>query len=152
MLRVLVFCLFPASMALAAGTAPMPAAPAAPTHARTAESVYNEGLSLKSAEKWSEAEADFREATKLKPDFPEAWSELGHALRKRGLYDDSVKAYQEALRLRPQFPQAMEYLGETYASMGKHAEAEQMLDRLRPLDSRLAAQLEKAISGRPSAY
>ncbi len=95
---------------------------------------------------------DFREATKLKPNFPEAWSELGHALKKRGLYDDSVQAYQEALRLRPQFPQALEYLGETYALMGKHAEAQQTLDRLRPLDTRLAAQLEKAMSGGPSAY
>jgi Flp pilus assembly protein TadD len=152
MLRALVVCLLPVSMVLAAGSAPKPEPPPAATHARTAESAYNEGLSLKSADKWSEAEADFREATKLKPNFPEAWSELGHALRKRGLYDDSVQAYQEALRLRPQFPQAMEYLGETYASMGKHAEAEQMLDRLRPLDSRLAAQLEKAMSGGPSAY
>jgi Flp pilus assembly protein TadD len=152
MFRALVFCLLPASLALAAGSAPMPAAPAAPTHARTAESVYNEGLSLKSADKWSDAESDFREATRLKPDFPEAWSELGHALGKRGLYDDSVKAYQEALRLRPQFPQAMEYLGETYVSMGKHAEAQQMLDHLRPLDARLAAQLERVMSGAPSGY
>ena len=152
MLRALVFCLLPASMILAAGSAPMREAPAAPTHARTAESVYNEGLSLKSADKWSEAEADFREATKLKPDFPEAWSELGHALKKRGLYDDSVKAYEEALRLRPKFPQAMEYLGEAYASMGKHAEAQQMLDRLRPLDPTLAAQLERVMGGGRSGY
>ena len=152
MLRALVVCLLPVSIVLAAGSAPKPEPPSAATHARTAESVYNEGLSLKSAEKWSEAEAEFREATKLKPNFPEAWSELGHALKKRGLYDDSVQAYQEALRLRPQFPQALEYLGETYALMGKHAEAQQTLDRLRPLDTRLAAQLEKAMNGGPSAY
>jgi len=147
MLRALVFCLLPASMVLAAGVgpAPQPAAPAA--HVRTAESVFNEGLSKKASGQWVDAENDFREATKLKPNFPEAWSELGHALKKRGLYDDSVKAYQEALRLRPHFPQAMEYLGETYAYMGKRAEAQQMLDQLRPIDSKLAAQLQTVMNG-----
>jgi tetratricopeptide (TPR) repeat protein len=147
MLRALVFCLVPASMVLAAGTGPalQPTPPAG--HVRTAESVYNEGLSKKAAGQWVDAETDFREATKLKPNFPEAWSELGHALKKRGLYDDSVKAYQEALRLRPGFPQAMEYLGETYAHMGKRAEAEQMLDQLRPIDPKLAAQLQTVMNG-----
>jgi tetratricopeptide (TPR) repeat protein len=138
-------------MVLAAGSAPKPEPPPAATHARTAESVYNEGLSLKSADKWSEAEADFREETKLKQNFPEACSELGHAPNKSGPYEDSPLDYAATCR-RSQFPQALEYLGETYALMGKHAEAQQTLDRLRPLDTRLAAQLEKAMSGGPSAY
>lgn len=154
MLRTPVLCLVLASpsIVLAAGSEPVPQPKAPAAHVRTAESVYNEGLAQKRASKWAEAEASFGEATKLKPDFPEAWSELGHALKKRGLYDDSVKAYQEALRLRPQFPQAMEYLGETYAYMGKRAEAQEMLDRLRPVDPTLAAQLEKVMGGGGSGY
>jgi Flp pilus assembly protein TadD len=152
MLRALVFCLVPASMVLAAGSEPKPPAAPPAAHVRTAESVYNEGLAKKAAGKWADAETDFRDATKMKPNFPEAWSELGHALKKRGLYDDSVKAYQEALRLRPQFPQAMEYLGETYTYMGKRAEAQQVLDRLRPLDPTLAVQLEQVMSGAGSGY
>ena len=152
MLRALVFCLLPASMVLAAGSEPKPQAAPPAAHVRTAESVYNEGLAKKAAGQWADAETDFRQATKLKPNFPEAWSELGHALKKRGLYDDSVKAYQEALRLRPQFPQAMEYLGETYVYMGKRAEAQRMLDQLRPIDPKLAAQLETAMNGGGSGY
>jgi len=156
MLRHLAFALLPVTIALAAGSESMPEPPKAtksvPKSAPSAESVYNEGLTLKAAGKWAEAEAAFREATQLKPDFPEAWSELGHAQKKRGLYDDSVKAYEEALRLRPAFPQAMEYLGETYVYMGKRAEAEQLLDRLRPLDAALATQLEKALRGGGSGY
>ena len=152
MVRLLVPCLvLPAAIALASGSAPMQAAPPAPA-APTAESVYNQGLTLKTANKWLEAEADFRQATTLKPDFPEAWSELGHALRKGGHYDEAVKAYQQALRLRPDFPQALEYLGETYVLMGKHEDGEQLLDRLRTLDATQAAQLEKALGGGGSGY
>ncbi|HKA30750.1 MAG TPA: tetratricopeptide repeat protein, partial [Candidatus Binatia bacterium] len=106
--------LLPSTIVRAAGSAPVPEPRRAAPAARTAESVYNDGLALKGANRWSDAETAFREATTLKPDFPEAWSELGHALRKRGRYEDSVSAYQEALRLRPNFPQAIEYLGETY--------------------------------------
>jgi len=144
--------LLSATLALAAGSDPVPAPPSPSKAARTAEQAYNEGLKRKKAGQWREAEASFREATELKPDFPEAWSELGHALKKRALYDDSVQAYGQALRLRPDFPQAIEYLGETYALMGKREEAQQMLDRLRPLDANLAAQLERAMKGGGSGY
>jgi Flp pilus assembly protein TadD len=144
--------LLAATRVLAAGSEPVPEPPTPSRAVHTAESAYNAGLTQKAAAKWPEAEASFREATQLKPDFPEAWSELGHALKKRGLYDDSVKAYREALRLRPDFPQAMEYLGETYVFMGKRAEAQEMLDRLRPLDAKLAGQLEAAINGGRSGY
>ena len=102
--------LLPGTIVYASGSAPVPEPRGAAPTARTAESVYNDGLALKGANRWPDAETAFREATKLKPEFPEAWSELGHALRKRGRYDDAVSAYQEALRLRPNFPQAIEYL------------------------------------------
>ena len=65
------------------------------------------------------AVASFKKATELKPDYPEAWNELGYALRNVGNYPDSVKAYDEALRLKPRFPEALEYLGEAYVKMGQ---------------------------------
>ena len=54
--------------------------------------------------------------------------------------------------MQPDFPQAMEYLGETYVLMGKPTEAQALLDRLRPLDAKLAGQLEAAIKGGGSGY
>jgi Flp pilus assembly protein TadD len=144
--------LLPGTIVRASGSAPVPKPRRAAPAARTAESVYNDGLALKGASNWADAETAFREATTLKPDFPEAWSELGHALRKRGRFEDSVSAYQEALRLRPNFPQAIEYLGETYVDMGHRPEAERMLDRLRPLDPTLAAQLAQVMRGGASQY
>jgi len=144
--------LLPATIVRASGSAPVPEPRRAAPAARTAESIYNDGLALKGASNWADAETAFREATTLKPDGPEAWSELGHALRKRGRFEDSVSAYQEALRLRPNFPQAIEYLGETYVEMGQRPEAERMLDRLRPLDPTLAAQLAQVMRGGASEY
>jgi Flp pilus assembly protein TadD len=144
--------LLPGTIVRASGSAPVPEPRGAAPAARTAESVYNDGLALKGASNWADAETAFREATTLKPDFPEAWSELGHALRKRGRFEDSVSAYQEALRLRPNFPQAIEYLGETYVDMGQRPEAERILDRLRPLDPPLAAQLAQVMRGGASEY
>jgi len=144
--------LLPGTIVCASGSAPVLEPRRSTPTARTAESVYNDGLALKGANKWPDAETAFREATKLKPDFPEAWSELGHALRKRERYDDAVSAYQEALRLRPNFPQAIEYLGETYVDMGKRTEAERMLDRLRSLDPTQAAQLAQVMGAGASEY
>ena len=152
MRSLVLLCLLVSTRVLAAGSDPVPE-PQALSHAtKSADNAYNIGLMAKAAGKWQDAAESFREATELKPDFPEAWSELGHALKKRGLYDDSVKAYQEALRLRPDFPQAMEYLGEAYVLMGKRTEAQALLDRLRPLDAKLAGQLEAAIKGGGSGY
>ena len=37
-------------------------------------------------------------ATELRQSFPEAWNELGYALRHVGRYPDSVAAYEQALR------------------------------------------------------
>src|SRR5262245_6348174 len=145
-------CLLLSSRVFAAGSNPVPEPQEAAPAVKTADAAYNAGLSARAAGKWQEAEASFGEATELKPDSPEAWSELGHARKKRGLYDDSVKAYQEALRLRPDFPQAMEYLGETYVRMGKRTEAQALLDRLRPLDAKLAGQLEAAMKGESASY
>src|SRR5207245_4778001 len=94
---------------LATGVAANPdddaSAPGQPA-AVTAESYFNQGQALARQSDWAGAEQAYREATRVRPAFPEAWNGLGHALRKRGKFEESVKAYQEALRLRPQYPQA----------------------------------------------
>jgi Flp pilus assembly protein TadD len=120
-------------------------APGQPT-AVTAESRFNQGQALARQYDWAGAEQAYREATGLRPGFPEAWNGLGHALRERGKFEESVKAYREALRLRPQYPQALEYLGEAYVKMGKLAEAREVLARLRLLDPQEADELAQAIA------
>jgi tetratricopeptide (TPR) repeat protein len=110
------------------------------------EEEYGKGMRAKRGKEWSVAAAAFRKAVELKPDYPEAWNELGFALRHIGNYPESVKAYDEALRLKPRFPEALEYLGEAYVKMGQLDEARKVLERLRPLHKKMAKELEDEIA------
>jgi tetratricopeptide (TPR) repeat protein len=116
-----------------------------PTAAPTPESEFNRGARARLAKDWPAAEKAFRGAIALRANYAEAWNELGYALRNQGRYADSVKAYDEALRLKPNFPEALEYLGEAYMKLGRIDDARRTLDRLRPLDAKLAQELAEVI-------
>ncbi|HLK12354.1 MAG TPA: tetratricopeptide repeat protein [Candidatus Binatia bacterium] len=139
-----------ATTALAFGSGELPA-PATKPDTATAVARYNEGVAFTAKGDWPKAEAAYHEAVMRKPDFPEAWNGLGHALKMQRRFDDAVRAYQRALALRPGYAQAMEYLGETYVAMGKLGEARTLLARLEPLDASLAALLRRAIAQGGSA-
>ena len=128
--------------------APVPsfATPRSAPQAKTAEGFYNDGRAFAQQKDWRKAEDAYRDALKLRSAFPEAWNGLGYALRHQQKYNDSVWAYEEALRLRPDYPEALEYLGEAYVQMGRMADAQKVLDRLRPLDPKEAEELAKAIA------
>lgn len=117
-----------------------------PPAAPSADSAYDRGIRARIVKDWAAAESAFRRALALRAAFPDAWNELGYALRNQGRYAESVQAYQEALRLRPRFPEALEYLGEAYARMGRLQDARRILDRLRPLDAARAAELAAEIA------
>jgi len=112
----------------------------------TAQTEYNRGVRARVAKDWATAITAFKRATELRSDFPEAWNELGFALRNQGRYADSLDAYDRALALRPDFPEALEYLGEAYVKMGRLDDARRVLDRLRPLDRSRAAELAEEIA------
>ena len=116
-----------------------------PTATPTAESEYDRGMRARLSKDWKTAVEAQRSAVTLRPAFPEAWNELGFALRNQGQYPESLKAYDEALRLRPNFPEALEYLGEAYVKLGRLDDARRVLDRLRPLDAARAGELAEVI-------
>jgi serine/threonine protein kinase/tetratricopeptide (TPR) repeat protein len=90
-----------------------------------AASHYNLGLALAKQDKLSEAAAaQFREAIRLRPDFPQAHALLGLVLEGQGKHAEAEAQLREALRLRPDFPDAHYGLGITLNNQGKHAEAE----------------------------
>jgi tetratricopeptide (TPR) repeat protein len=127
-----------------------PSSPAAgpvrqPTATPSAESEYDRGVRARLAKDWNAAVEAFRSAVAMRPAFPEAWNELGFALRNQGRYPESLQAYDEALRLRPNYPEALEYLGEAYVHLGRLDDARRILDQLRPLDKARAQELTEVI-------
>jgi tetratricopeptide (TPR) repeat protein len=116
-----------------------------PPAGATADTEYYRGVRARAIGDWAEAEAAFREVIVRRPDFADAWNELGYALRHRGRYQDSIDAYGEALRLRSDFPEALEYLGEAYVKAGRLDDARRVLGRLRALDPARAEELAEFI-------
>ena len=116
-----------------------------PPATATPSSEYQRGVRARVVKDWAAAEAAFRQAIVQRPDFADAWNELGYALRHQGKYGESINAYLEALRLEPNFPEALEYLGEAYVEMGRLDEARSVLGRLRAVDMARAGELAEAI-------
>ena len=117
-----------------------------PAAVADADTEYDRGVRARVARDWTAAVGAFHQALSLRRDFPDAWNELGYALRNQGRYAESLDAYHEALRLRPQFPEALEYLGEAYVKMGRLDDARRVLERLRPLDAHRAEELAEEIA------
>jgi tetratricopeptide (TPR) repeat protein len=140
-----------ASALSASGALAEPSSPSAdqvrqPTATPSAESEYDRGVRARLSRDWKTAVEAQRSAVTMRPAFPEAWNELGFALRNQGRYTESLQAYDEALRLRPNFPEALEYLGEAYVKLGRLEDARRVLDRLRPLDKGRAQELAEVIA------
>jgi Flp pilus assembly protein TadD len=76
-------------------TGPVPATPSRPQAAPSAEEEYNRGLRLRATKELAQAASAFRRATELRQNFPEAWNELGYALRHEPVRR-LVAAYEQA--------------------------------------------------------
>jgi len=149
--RIVLSAVIAASALLPAAALAEPSSPAAdpvrqPTATPSAESEYDRGVRARLSKDWKTAVEAQRSAVAMRPAFPEAWNELGFALRNQGRYAESLQAYDEALRLRPNFPEALEYLGEAYVKLGRLDDARRVLDRLRPLDKGKAQELAEVIA------
>jgi serine/threonine protein kinase/tetratricopeptide (TPR) repeat protein len=76
-----------------------------------------------------EAEAEFREAARLAPEYWMPYYNLGNALGNQHKYPEAVAAYREALRLRPDTVPVLINLGELLGRQQKHADAETELQK-----------------------
>jgi tetratricopeptide (TPR) repeat protein len=59
----------------------------------------------------SEVVAEFREAVRLRPDFAEAYDNLGLVLTQSGNDPEAIAAFREAIRIRPDYADAHANLG-----------------------------------------
>jgi len=87
------------------------------------------------AGKLDEAMGHFKQALRLKPDYPEALNNLGVALERSGRFPEAIAHYQQALRFKPFYADPYYNLGIVLERSGRVQEAidcyEQAL-RLKP--------------------
>jgi tetratricopeptide (TPR) repeat protein len=117
--------------------------------AATAASLYNEGVALLLARQFAPAQRKFEAALALNEGLAEAHNNLAFALRMQGRENQALalKHYGRALELKPGLAQAYHYRGALFVQQGELARARQDLERLRALDPRLAAELQRLIDG-----
>jgi tetratricopeptide (TPR) repeat protein len=72
---------------------------------------FQRGLLFASQGRNDEAIREFQEATRLRPESPEAWNNLGNVLFLRGKIEEAIRSYREAARLRPNYAEACSNLG-----------------------------------------
>jgi uncharacterized protein (TIGR02996 family) len=73
------------------------------TSPMTADSYLELSLNMFQAGKYKECIAAAREALKLRPDYAEAWNNIGAAYNSMSQWDEGIAAAKEAIRLKPDF-------------------------------------------------
>jgi len=94
-----------------------PAAVAATARQR-AQRANDRGLQLFREKRYAEAEAEFTEALKLRPDFALAANNLGFVYYKQDKFAEAARWYENALKLDPSRAVAYINLGDAYAHAG----------------------------------
>ncbi|HJV75034.1 MAG TPA: tetratricopeptide repeat protein [Noviherbaspirillum sp.] len=91
--------------------------------ASDAVSLNDEGNALKAQGRLDEAEAYFRQALALKPEFAEAHQNIAWTLQVRGRFDEAIDCYRRLLALTPDDVATYVSLGHAYRAMHKLADA-----------------------------
>lgn len=111
--------------------------------------LYNDGVTLLLARRFREAQQTFEAALALDGQLAEAHNNLAFALRMQGPqnFAASLAHYNRAIELKPGLAQAYMYRGVLFVQQGDKLRARQDLERLRQLDAKLAADLERVVEG-----
>lgn len=96
---------------------------------------YAAGKAAFLAGDWEGAIANLTIVLINRPWHDNAETMIGHAWRRLGNYDESLKHYEAALALNPRNRGALEYLGEAYLDLGRVDDAVQVAGRLADLCS-----------------
>lgn len=103
-------------------------------------------------EEYEKATASLLEAVEAKPDFHQAWKDLGFVYRKTGDLDGSLRAYDRALELKPDYAEAFGERAESFLSMNRLDEAKEayvyLFPRRRDLADRLMVAMQAWVEER----
>src|SRR5262245_5111171 len=102
----------------------------------------NLGLALEESNRLDEAAEHFREATRLRPAYPEALYNLGNVLAAKGRLAEAVQQYQRALAINDRFAVVHNNLGNVLVMLGRVAEGRRHYVRALDLDPGYTAARE----------
>ncbi|MGA3065502.1 MAG: tetratricopeptide repeat protein [Tepidisphaeraceae bacterium] len=88
-----------------------------------ADAIHLLGILYGQSDRSERAAEMFRRALAIKPQWPEAHSNLGNVLQALGQYPQSIAAYQQALSLRPNFPECLSNFSNALRSCGEFDQA-----------------------------
>lgn len=109
-------------------------APPEAVHALPAEALRSLGAEHLQQGRLDEAEAAYREALELEPDFAEAHFKLGNILFAMDRLDAAEACYRRAVELDPDYVKALYNLGNTLRQTGRLDEAEHCYRRVAAID------------------
>lgn len=120
----------------------------AEVHLRLATAYQGQGSELalgpshsKDLKPFENAEAEAREALRLKPGDYDAYFMLGNATFVQRRYPEALTAFQQAIRLKPDDQASLYLLSLSYAKLGKKDEAMGVYRKLAALDKDYAQKL-----------
>ena len=93
------------------------------TSRTTRPSITTSAWSTSALDQLQEAGSCFQNAVRLKPDYAEAYLNMGNVLSALGREDDAIRCYRRALRLRPDLDLAATNLGTALTKQGDLEEA-----------------------------
>ena len=120
--------------------------------------IYNDGVELMMAKKFSRAEKQFRKALALNESFAEAHNNLAYTLRKQGpdYYDEALKHYNRSIELKPGLDEPYMYRGVLYIQIGNNslalADHKTLVNRNSPLASELQFVVENGREKEPEPF
>jgi len=100
-----------------------------------AEISFQSGEQFLAAGNYDEAISHFRTATSLKPNYLEAWSELGNTLTKVKDFSGGIAAYQKALEIAPDNNTLISSIAYNYLYVENWDKAEEYYSKLVAKDS-----------------
>ena len=68
------------------------------------------GIALKDQGKLEEAIEAYNKALAIKPDYAEAYNNMGDALKEQGKLEEAIEAYNKALAIKPDYAEAHRHL------------------------------------------
>ena len=86
----------------------------------TAEDYYNQGIDYANLHQYTDAIASYDNATRINPEYTNAWYNRGNALLSLARHEEAVASYDNAIRIKPDYSNAWINRGVALSKLGRY--------------------------------